>query len=307
MLLLPDCRPATHAKGLISLKPPPFTYWAPESLEEALSLLGQHGDDAKALAGGQSLVPLLALRLARPAALVDLGGLSELDYIRADNGTVAVGAMTRERTAERSATIRSAVPLLAESLPFIGHAAIRNRGTIGGSAAHADPAAEIPAVAMAVDAEFVVVSARGGERRIPAAEFFEGFFTTALAPDELLVEVRFPAAGPETAAAFEEAARRHGDFAMVAAAAAVRIQDGRIADVRLTLAGVSDTPVRCREAEDAVRGVAPSREVVAEAAALAAGPLSPPSDLHGTSAYRKHLAGVLVQRALTRSLEATQT
>jgi carbon-monoxide dehydrogenase medium subunit len=272
-------------------------------LEEALSLLGEYGDEAKALAGGQSLVPLLALRLARPAALVDLGGLSELDFIRPEIGEVTIGAMTRERTAERSGTIRAAVPLLAESLPFIGHAAIRNRGTIGGSAAHADPAAEIPAVALAVDAEFVAVSARQGTRRIPAADFYQGFFTTALEPDELLVEVRFPSPGPGTAA-FEEAARRHGDFAMVAAAAAVRVEAGRIENVALALAGVSDTPVRCREAEQAIRGATPGPEVIEEAAALAAAPLTPPSDLHGTSVYRKHLAGVLVRRALARSLEA---
>lgn len=295
---------ATNPKGLIYLKPPPFTYSAPQSLQEALSLLGEHGDEAKALAGGQSLVPLLALRLARPAALVDLGGLSELDFIRPENGEVAVGAMTRERTAERSGTIRAEVPLLAESLPFIGHAAIRNRGTIGGSAAHADPAAEIPAVALAVDAEFVAVSARRGSRRIPAAEFYQGFFTTALEPDELLIEVRFPSAGPDTVVAFQEAARRHGDFAMVAAAAAVRVQAGRIEDVALALAGVSDTPVRCPEAEQAIRGAAPGPEVIEEAAALAAAPLTPPSDLHGTSVYRKHLAGVLVRRALASSLEA---
>jgi carbon-monoxide dehydrogenase medium subunit len=285
------------------LKPPPFTYCAPGSLEEALSLLSEHGDEAKPLAGGQSLVPLLALRLARPSVLIDLGGVSGLDYIRVENGQASVGAMTRERTAERSATIQTEVPLLAESLPFIGHAAIRNRGTIGGSAAHADPAAEIPAVALALDAEFVARSAGGGERRIPAAEFFQGFFTTALEPDELLVELRFPTAGTGGAVAFEEAARRHGDFAMVAAAASVRVQDGRIDDVRLALAGVSDTPVRCREAEQAVLGAAPGDEVIAEAAALAAGPLTPPSDLHGTSAYRQHLAGVLVRRTLTRSLE----
>ncbi len=211
--------------------------------------------------------------------------------------------MTRERTAERSGTIQSQVPLLAKALPFIGHAAIRNRGTIGGSAAHADPAAEIPAVALAADAEFVAMSARGGERRIPAPAFFESFFTTALAPDELLVEVRFPVAGAGTVVAFEEAARRHGDFAMVAAAATVRVEDGRVEHVRLTLAGVAGTPVRCFEAEQAVHGAAPSRQIIEAGSALAADSLTPPSDLHGTSAYRQHLARVLVRRALIRSLE----
>jgi aerobic carbon-monoxide dehydrogenase medium subunit len=288
------------------LKPPPFTYLAPDSLEEALSQLAEHGDEAKPLAGGQSLVPLLALRLARPTVLIDLGGLSELAYIRADNGHVAVGAMTRERAAERSEIIRSGVPLLAEALPLIGHIAIRNRGTIGGSAAHADPAAEIPTLAMALQAELVAASASRGRRTIPATEFFQGFLTTALEPDELLVEVRFPVAAPGTVVAFEEAARRHGDFAMVGVASAVLVRDGSVADARLALAGVSDAPLRCHEAEQVLAGSAPSMAVIEEAASVATSPLTPASDLHGSSAYRKHLARVLIRRALLRSFGLTE-
>ncbi len=282
------------------MKPPPFEYFAPRSRDEALSLLAEH-EDAKVLAGGQSLVPLLALRLARPSALIDLGAVPGLDHIRRENGHVAVGAMTRERVAERSRVIISDVPLLADALPMVGHVAIRNRGTIGGSAAHADPSAEIPAVALALDAELVAVSARGGERTISADEFFQSFLTTALQPDELLVEIRFPLMGEGTGVAFEETARRHGDFAMVGAAAAVRVVDGTFTDVRLSLIGVSDTPVRCREAEQALAGTPFAPAAVEDAAELASRTLTPPSDLHATSAYRKHLARVLLRRAITRA------
>jgi aerobic carbon-monoxide dehydrogenase medium subunit len=287
------------------VKPPPFAYFAPDSAEEALSLLAEHGEDGKVLAGGQSLVPLLALRLARPSALIDLGAIPGLDHIGRQDGYVAIGAMTTERTAERSQVIMSDVPLLAEALPLIGHVAIRNRGTIGGSAAHADPAAEIPAVAVALDAAFVTQSARGGYRTIPAAEFFQGFLTTALEPDELLTELRFPTMEEGTGVAFEEAARRHGDFAMVGAAAAVRLADGDFANARLVLIGVSDAPLRCREAEQALVGAACRDEVIEEVATLATRSLEPPSDIHGTSAYRRHVAKVLLQRAINRASSAT--
>jgi len=287
------------ARYIDAVKPPPFEYFAPRSTEEALSLLAEH-DEAKVLAGGQSLVPLLALRLARPTALIDLGTVPGLDYIRRDDGHVAVGAMTRERAAERSDVIASGVPLLADALPLVGHVAIRNRGTVGGSAAHADPSAEIPAVVVALDAELVVASARG-ERTIPAADFYQGFLTTALEPDEVLTEIRFPVPASGTGVAFEEAARRHGDFAMVGAAASVRVEDGKYADARLVVMGVSDTPVRCREAEQALVGASAGSGAADEVAAVAAQQLSPPSDLHGTSAYRKHLARVLLRRAITRA------
>jgi carbon-monoxide dehydrogenase medium subunit len=212
--------------------------------------------------------------------------------------------MVRERAAERSAVVAERVPLLAAALPLVGHPAIRNRGTVGGSVAHADPAAELPAVALALDAEVVVRSAARGERTITAADFFQGFLTTALEPDEVLVAIRFPAAGPGTGVAFEEAARRHGDFAMVGAATAVRVSDGRIADCRIALIGVADTPLRRNAAEAALAGAEVGSAPWEAVAASVADDLSPSSDLHGTSAYRRHLARVLVRRALEKAASA---
>jgi aerobic carbon-monoxide dehydrogenase medium subunit len=243
-------------------------------------------------------VPLLALRLARPSALVDLGGVPDLDHIRRQDGHVAIGAMARERAGERSDVVRTDIPLLTAALPLIGHVAIRNRGTIGGSAAHADPSAEIPAVLLAVEAELTVRSAARGERTIAAADFFQGFLTTALEPDEALVELRFPVAQAGTGAAFEEAARRHGDFAMVGAAVMLRLDGGSVADARIALVGVSDVPVRRRDAEQMLVGSPTSPSLFADAAATAARDLEPHNDLHGTTAYRRHLAGVLVRRGL---------
>lgn len=291
------------ARGAL-VKPPPFDYVAPPSVEEALAALAEAGEDAKLLAGGQSLVPLLALRLARPTVLVDLGRVGDLDRIEDEGATVTVGAMVRERVAERAALVADKVPLLAAALPLIGHPAIRNRGTVGGSIAHADPAAELPAVAVALDAELVVRSLRG-QRTVPAADFFEGFLTTALGPDEALVAVRFPVAPPGTGVAFVEAARRHGDFAMVGAAASVTAdEDGRVTDARLVLIGVSDTPLRRPEAEQTLVGASLGSAPLDEAAAAAGDGLAPPSDLHGTSAYRRHLAGVLSRRALAQAVSA---
>src|SRR5271166_4340547 len=211
------------------MKLPPVEYEAPETVPEAMELLAEHLDEASVLAGGQSLIPLLALRLAHPAALIDINGIAELSGVSAADGWVAIGTMTREYAAEESGTIADAVPLLAAALPLIGHEAIRSRGTIGGSLAHADPAAELPAVARALDAEFVVRS-QSGERVIPAAEWFQGYLATARRCDEILVEVRFRAAGPGTGASFQEVARRHGDFAMVGVAASLTLADGAVSD-----------------------------------------------------------------------------
>src|SRR5512135_3562705 len=218
------------------MKLPPFEYEAPATAAEAVDLLAEHGDDASVLAGGQSLIPLLALRLARPAVLIDINGIAELSGVSATDGRVVIGAMTRDFVAEKSGTVAETVPLLAAALPLIGHEAIRSRGTIGGSLAHADPAAELPAVARALDAEFVV---RGpsGTRVIPAAQWFEGYLTTSRHSDELLVEVRFPAATPGTGTSFQEVARRHGDFAIVALAASLVLSGGVISDARLAFAG----------------------------------------------------------------------
>jgi carbon-monoxide dehydrogenase medium subunit len=279
------------------MKLPPVDYEAPATVSEAVELLAEHQDEASVLAGGQSLIPLLALRLARPAVLVDINGIAELSGVSATDGWVAIGAMTREYVAEESETIADAVPLLAAALPLIGHEAIRSRGTIGGSLAHADPAAELPAVARALDAEFVV---RGpaGERVVPAAEWFEGFLTTARRPDELLTQVRFPAAERGTGISFQEVARRHGDFAIVGLAASLTLSDGVIGDARLAFAGLGDVPVRAGDAEDLLVGGRPSAELFEEAARRATGDIDPPADLHGSADYRKKVAAALVRRGL---------
>jgi carbon-monoxide dehydrogenase medium subunit len=279
------------------MKLPYVEYEAPTTMAEAVDLLAEHQDEASVLAGGQSLIPLMALRLARPAVLIDINGLSELSLVAVEDGRVTIGAMTREYVAEDSATVGDTVPLLAAALPLIGHEAIRSRGTIGGSLAHADPAAELPAVARALDAEFVV-RGRAGERVVPAADWFEGYLATSRRPDEILAEVRFPAAGPGTGVAFLEVARRHGDFAIVGLAVSLTLADGVISDARLAFAGVSDVPVRAAEAEDLLVGERPSAELFAEAARVATAGLDPPADLNGSSEYRKQVAATLVRRGL---------
>lgn len=279
------------------MKLPYVEYEAPTTMAEAVDLLAEHQDEASVLAGGQSLIPLMALRLARPAVLIDINGLSELSLVAVEDGRVTIGAMTREYVAEDSATIGDTVPLLAAALPLIGHEAIRSRGTIGGSLAHADPAAELPAVARALDAEFVV-RGRAGERVVPAADWFEGYLATSRRPDEILAEVRFPAAGPGTGVAFLEVARRHGDFAIVGLAVSLTLADGVISDARLAFAGVSDVPVRAAEAEDLLVGQRPSAELFAEAARVATAALDPPADLNGSPEYRKQIAATLVRRGL---------
>ena len=279
------------------MKLPHVDYEAPKAVSEAVELLAEHLDEASVLAGGQSLIPLLALRLAHPAVLIDINGIDELSGVSSADGWVAVGAMTREYVAEESGTVAGAVPLLAAALPLIGHEAIRSRGTIGGSLAHADPAAELPAVARALDAEFVVHS-QSGERVIPAADWFEGFLTTSRRFDELLVEVRFPTARRGTGISFLEVARRHGDFAMVGLATSLTLSDGTISDARLAFAGMSDVPVRAADAEDLLIGERPSAELFDEAARRATEDIDPPADLHGSSDYRRKVAAALVRRGL---------
>lgn len=280
------------------MKPPPFDYHAPETVDEALALLREAGDDARALAGGQSLVPMLAFRLARPSVLIDLNRVAGLAAITATDSGISLGTMVRERAAERSDVVRQRAPMLVEALPLIGHEAIRTRGTIGGSMAHADPAAELPAVALAGDAELVVRSAERGERTLSADDFFQGYFTTAMEPDELLTEIRLPDLPAGSGVRFEEAARRQGDFAMVGVLASLHVSDGVIDDARLALIGVADRPVRARDAEAGLVGSKAGADTFAAAAAAAVRDLTPSSDLHGSSAYRRHVAEQLVQRAL---------
>jgi aerobic carbon-monoxide dehydrogenase medium subunit len=280
------------------VKPAPFDYVAPASLDEALGVLAQRADEAKVLAGGQSLVPLLNMRLARPALLVDLNRLSDLAYLRANDGGVAVGALTRQRALERASLVAERVPIVAGAAAYIGHPAIRNRGTVGGSLAHADPVSELPCVALALDAQIVARSQKG-ERAIPAEAFFQSVFTTALDPSEILTEVRIPALPARTGWGFEELARRHGDFAIIGVAALLSLRpDGTIDRARLSYAGAADRPLRARKAEAALAGQRPSADNFEEAARVAAGELDPPSDLHATAAYRRTVAVALAKRAL---------
>ena len=285
------------------MKPPKFEYLAPTSLDEALALLAAHGDEAKVLAGGQSLVPLLNFRLVRPGYLVDLNDIRELAYIRQENGRVAIGALTRQRALETSTLVSDRVPLLADAMPQIGHVQIRNRGTIGGSLAHADPAAELPAVVAALDGELVVRGA-GGERVLRADEFFVAYLTTALRPTELLVEVRLPVVPPRTGTAFLEVSRRHGDFALVGVAASLTLDDGGVCTrCAIALIGVGPAPVVALAAAGRLVGAVPTIEAFADVGQLAAADLRPDGDLHASSQYRRHVAGVLTRRALARALE----
>ena len=279
------------------MKPPVFEYTAVRSIDEAVAELRQHGDAGKLLAGGQSLLPILNMRLAAPERLIDLNRVAELAYARVRDGGLAVGAMTRQRTVERSALTAQHVPLLADALPWVGHFQIRNRGTVGGSLSHADPAAELPAVALCLDAR---LTARGpaGERTIAAADFFLTQLTTALAPTELLTEVWFPAAPRDSGAAWIELARRHGDYALVGVGAVVTLLGDRIREARLALTGVGDRPVRAPEAEARLAGESLTPGVLAEAAEALRRTIDPGTDIHATAAYRRHVAGVLAGRAI---------
>lgn len=285
------------------MKPAPFEYVRPASVEEAIEALRAGGPGAKVLAGGQSLIPALNFRLAQPSVLVDLGSLESLRGIRrADEGGLSIGAMTRQRTVERSDVVRERAPLVSETMAWVAHPQIRNRGTIGGSLAHADPAAELPAVMLALDAAFHL---RGpaGSRRIPAREFYVGLFETALSAAELLVEVEIPAMRPGSGFAIEEVSRRHGDFALAGVAVALTpAGDGSTADAAIALFSVGDRPILSRAGSDVLRGRPLDAAAIAEAAEATADALDPPGDIHATPAYRRHLVRVLTRRALERVL-----
>ena len=286
------------------MKPAPFEYFRPHSLAEALALLAEHGGDAKPLAGGQSLIPAMNFRLATPAVLVDLNGVGELSYIKEDAGDVRIGGMTRQRTVERSALVSRRVPLIAETMPHIAHPAIRNRGTVGGSLAHADPAAELPAVMLALNARLMVTS-QTGTREVEADGFFVGLFTTAVQTGELLTEIRIPPTPPRCGVAFQEISRRHGDFALVGVAAVVQLDEqGNCADARIALLSVGDRPMLAAEGRKALMGRPPSTESIAAAAEGAATKdIDPSGDIHASARYRRHLANVLTRRVLTRAYE----
>jgi len=287
-----------------TMKPAPFEYFTPATLDEALALLAQHGAEAKPLAGGQSLIPAMNFRLARPAVLVDLNRISELAYVRSESGGVAVGAMTRQRAVERSEEVARAAPLLAEAMPAIAHPQIRNRGTVGGSIAHADPSAELPAVMLALDARFRARSSTG-ERPIPADEFFKGMLETALEPGELLVEIAVPSLPPRSGTAFLEIARRHGDYALVGVAAVVTLDvRGRCQAARIACLSVGDAPVLLVEAAKTLAGQSASEDLLRAAAqAAATRDVDPLSDIHASAAYRRQLVAVLTRRALARAFE----
>ena len=277
-------------------------YVAAGSLEEALSLLAEHGSDAKPLAGGQSLIPLLNFRLARPTVLVDLNGLGELDYVRAENGALSIGAMTRHSTLESDPTVAAASPLLAAAAGQIAHPQIRNRGTLGGTLAHADPAAELPVVSVALEARFRIVTAGGGERWADAADFFVGLLTADLQPGELLVEAQVPAMPPGSGWAFQELARRTGDYAHAGVAVVLTRSGDACTRARLVYLSLGDGPMRAREAEQLLETRGVDEITIDEAAALAAAnEIEPTGDIHASESYKRHLARVLTRRALTEA------
>jgi carbon-monoxide dehydrogenase medium subunit len=289
------------------MKPAPFEYFAPASVEETCALLARYGDDAKILAGGQSLVPLLSLRLAQPTVLIDINPVRELDYIQASDSGLSIGARTRHRTLERSSVVREQFPLLSAGVEWIGHPQIRNRGTVGGSLVHADPAAELPALALALDATFTAVDASGSKRTLTSDEFFVSFLTTALSTDELLREVSFPALPAGSGWSFKEVARRHGDFALVGVAAIITLDNASTCSgARIALFGVGEAAVRSHSAEQALIGQKPDEQVIAAASSEVVKDIQPFSDVHATAAYRQYVARNLVEQALTEAVQRAQ-
>ena len=286
------------------MKPPPFEYVPVETVEAAVQALAEGGPDAKVLAGGQSLVPMLNFRLLRPSVLVDINRIAGLSFVAEDEDALRIGALTRHRTLETSPLVARHFPVVAEGMRHVAHLAIRNRGTIGGSLSHADPAAELPMLAMLLDAELKIVSSRG-TRVAPAKGFFAGALTTTLAEDELLTEIRLPKVPEGSGWGFGELARRHGDFALAAVAAVLTRRGEAVGSARIAMTGVGDTPLRAPAAEALLVGnrVAPDLlEAVAEAVRAEC---SPESDLHASADYRRHLVGILAQRVLAAAWQRT--
>lgn len=282
------------------MKPAPFVYLRPQHLDELIEMLAATTATGKLLAGGQSLIPMLNMRLARPGHLIDMNFVDGLDEIEDTGTALRLGTMVRQRDAEISSIVAEHAPLMIEALQNVAHVQIRHRGTVGGNLAHADPASELPAVARALEATFI---ARGpqGKRQIPASDFFVGIFTTALQPEEVLTHVEIPYSPNGMGWAFEEFARRRGDFAIVGVAAGVRLQDEVIQDARLALAGAASTPVRCTEAEELLRGQPADPSTFQAAARAAIEELSPAPDLEASTEYRIALIETLVTRALARA------
>jgi len=284
--------------------PPEFDYIRAGSVDDAVAALGEHGDEAKVLAGGQSLIPLLRLRLAYPTVLVDVGGASDLLGVRDDGDAIVIGAATTHADVLADPLVRQHAPLVAMATATVADRQVRHRGTFGGSMSHADPAGDLPAVAVALDASFVVAGRGGARRTVPAGEFFVDYLQTAVGPDELLVEVRVPKLGDGWGFHYEKFHRVAQAWAIVGVAAAVKRSNGAIAEARIGLTNMGSTPVRARAAEDALRGVAADTASVGAGADRAADGTNPPSDLGGQADYRRHLATVLTRRAV---LEAAHT
>ncbi len=290
------------------MKPAPFDYYAPTTTDEALALLTEHGYDAKPLAGGQSLIPTMNFRLAQPAVLVDLNNLPALAYIAptADGG-LRIGAMTRQRHIERSPLVAERAPLLHATMPSIAHTQIRNRGTIGGSLAHADPAAELPVIAVTLGAQLRTQSS-GGERWVAAEDFYIGLFTTDLQPEEIVTEILLPPVAAHSGWSFQEIARRHGDYAIVGVAAHVQLDEqGRCQQAKIGLLSVGEGPVQARGAMALLQGEAPTADLITAAAEqCATHDIDPTADIHASVAFRRHLAKVLTTRTLTEAFQRAE-
>ena len=287
------------------MKPAKFEYFAPTSLAEALELLEEHGDDAKVLAGGQSLMPMLNMRLAQPKVVIDINRIPGLDYISpTPEDGLAIGALTRQRTVEKSDVIRERIPVLAAAIPSIGHFQIRNRGTVGGSISHADPAAELPAICLALGGELVLSSA-SDQRVLKAEDFFLAPLTTAIRPEELLTEIRLPARTEEWRWGFEEVCRRQGDFAMVGAVSLLEMDGGGVCkSACITMFGVGGTPLRISRAEEALLGNPISDSALRDVSQIVSEELDPDSDIHASAAYRKEVGGVIARRTVEAAINS---
>jgi 2-furoyl-CoA dehydrogenase FAD binding subunit len=280
------------------MKPAAFDYFRPSTVKEALQLLEQSGDEGKLLAGGQSLIPILNMRLSAPGCLIDMNGLHDLNYIRQEGEWLTIGAMTRQRDIEKSLVIRENSPLLSEAVPFIGHMQTRNRGTVGGSLVHADPAAELPLSVLALSGRAIIASSEGN-REVDLSEFFITYLTTDIMPGEMLIEIKIPLDAAPRGYSFQEFSRKHGDFALVASACVLDTDAlGRITSARLTLGGVDAVPIVAEAAVDALLGEKLTESLLEEAGVQAASHVDPEGDLHASREYRLHLAGVFAKKAI---------
>jgi CO/xanthine dehydrogenase FAD-binding subunit len=285
------------------MKPPSFKYVAPDSLSQALDIMADNGDDAKLLAGGQSLIPAMNFRLVQPTLIVDLNRLTGLDYVsREPNGDLRIGSLTRQRTLERNGLVQEAAPLLHETMPHIAHLQIRSRGTIGGSLVHADPAAELPVIMVALNGRFKLKQ-KNSERWVSADDFFQGIFATALEPDELMVEIVIPAMVRRTGTAFVEFARRKGDYALLGVAVLMTLDEsGNCLEARLVYLNAGERPIKASQSESVLIGQKPTPALFEEAATIGAEvEINPTGDIHASQAYLRHLGKILTVRALSKA------